>query len=160
MSEIEIGCGVDITGKSQHGFKKSKSTETAGLIIQSLIARALDRGEYSIMASVDLTAAFDVVNIDLLIRRLKIIGMPEDVVNLIDIWLRDRSFLVEVNGDVSVVRLLLCGVVQGSILGPILYAIFVSPLFDIIKLTNYADDNFVVRCVKSCRPRAKTTGLS
>ena len=152
MSEIEIECGVDITGKSQHGFKKSKSTETAGLIIQSLIARALDRGDYSIMASVDLTAAFDVVNIDLLIRRLKIIGMPDDVITMINIWLRDRSFLVEVNGEVSLVKLLLCGVVQGSILGPILYAIFVSPLFDISKLTNYADDNFVVRWHSQIQP--------
>ena len=152
INEIEIECGIDITGSSQHGFKKSKSTETAGLVIQSLITRALDRGEYSMMASVDLTAAFDVVNIDLLVRRLEIIGMPEDVVKLIDIWLRDRSFMVEVNGEVSLVRLLLCGVVQGSILGPILYAIFVSPLFDIIKLTNYADDNFVVRWNMQIRP--------
>ena len=69
MNEIKIECEVDITGSSQHGFKKSKSTETAGLVIQSLITRALDRGEYSIMASVDLPAAFDVVNSDLLIRR-------------------------------------------------------------------------------------------
>ena len=44
MGEIELECGADITGKEQHGFKKSKRTATAGLIIQSLIARALDGG--------------------------------------------------------------------------------------------------------------------
>ena len=145
IGEIEIDCDIDITGKEQHGFKKSKSTATAGLIIQSLIARALDRGEYSIMASVDLTAAFDVVNIELLIRRLKIVGLPDDVVSLVEIWLKNRSYYVTVNGEVSMLRLLLCGVVQGSILGPLLYALYVSPLFDLIKLTNFADDNFVVR---------------
>ena len=143
--EIEKKCNVDITGKEQHGFKKAKSTATAGLILQSLIARALDRGKYSIMASVDLTAAFDVVNIGLLIRRLKIIGLPEDVVALVEIWLKDRSYYVNVGGEVSMVRLLLCGVVQGSILGPLLYAIYVSPLFDLINLTNFADDNFLVK---------------
>ena len=45
ISEIKIKCNVDINGKEQHGFKKSKTTATAGLIIQSLIVRALDRGE-------------------------------------------------------------------------------------------------------------------
>ena len=45
ISEIRIKCNVNITGKEQHGFKKSKSTATAGLIIQSMIARVLDRGE-------------------------------------------------------------------------------------------------------------------
>ena len=68
------------------------------------------------MATVDPTTVFDLVNIDLLIWQLKIIGMPEDVVTLIDIWLRYRSFLVELNGEVSMVKLLLCGVVQGSII--------------------------------------------
>ena len=151
MSEIELECGADITGKEQHGFKKSRSTATAGLTIQSLIARALDAGECSIMASVDLTAAFDVVNIDLLVRRLAIMGMPGDVIELIEIWLRNRSYHVEVNGEVSTLRFLLCGVVQGSILGPILYAIYVSPLFDLIDLINFADDNFVVRWNKQIK---------
>jgi hypothetical protein len=45
---------------------------------------------------------------------------------------------------------LVCGSVQGSILGPILYAMFVSPLFDLHDLTNFADDNFIIRR-SSCR---------
>ena len=40
---------------------------------------------------------------------------------------------------------LVCGTVQGSILGPIIYAIYVSPLFDLHNLTNFADDNFIIR---------------
>ena len=78
-------------------------------------------------------------------------GMPGDVIELIEIWLRNRSYHVEVNGEVSTLRFLLCGVVQGSILGPILYAIYVSPLFDLIDLINFADDNFVVRWNKQIK---------
>ena len=100
------------------------------------------------MASLDLSAAFDVVNIDLLLTRLETVGLPMDVVKLIKLWLENRYFYVTVNGDNSYMMLSDTGTVQGSILGPILYAIFVSPLFDLIKMTNYADDNYVIRCNK------------
>ena len=97
------------------------------------------------MASLDLSAAFDMVNTTLLIKRLKIIGLPTDVVDLIKIWLDDRSFYVSVDGKNSRMLDLVCGTVQGSILGPILYAMYVSPLFDLHNLTNFADDNFIIR---------------
>ena len=54
--EVEKENGVDLTGSEQHGFKKSKSTSTAGLVIQSIISRALDENNYVLMSSVDLTA--------------------------------------------------------------------------------------------------------
>ena len=60
----------------QHGFKKLHSTVTTGLSMQSLMARALDNNEYAILASLDLSAAFDVVDIRLLIKRLYVIGLP------------------------------------------------------------------------------------
>ena len=135
---------LDFTGKQQHGFKKTKSTLTAGLLLQSIIARATDENNYVLMASLDLSAAFDLVNLNLLIKRLKILGLPKDVVELIQIWLTDRKFYVEINGAVSQVHESNDGTVQGSILGPILYAIYVSPLFDLIPMTNFADDNFII----------------
>ena len=51
-----------MTGEKQHGFKQGKSTFTAGLALQSLITRALDNDEYFILGSLDLSAAFDVIN--------------------------------------------------------------------------------------------------
>ena len=83
---------IDLTGDSQHGFKQRRSTATAGLTIQSILTRALDQNKYALMSSIDLSAAFDVVNIPLLIKRLKIIGLPDDIVNLISIWLKNRLF--------------------------------------------------------------------
>ena len=97
------------------------------------------------MASLDLSAAFDLVNIRLLLKRLKIVGLPDDVIDLVRVWLTDRFFYVSVNGNNSILFDLICGTVQGSILGPILYAIFVAPLFDLSDLTNFADDNFIIR---------------
>ena len=144
IQKIETISNVDLTGTQQHGFKKSKSTATLGLQIQSLIARALDEGDYVLMASIDLSAAFDVVNINLLIDRLRIIGLPEDIVGLIKLWLENRKFYVEVNGLNSMFYDINSGTIQGSILGPILYAIYVSPLFDLTDLSNFADDNFAL----------------
>ena len=140
--------GIDLTGKNQHGFKKGHSTSTLSAEIQSQIARALDDDEYVLLASLDLSSAFDLVNTDLLLKRLDVIGLPSDVLDLISVWLKNRSFFVSIDGQNSILHDLLLGTVQGSILGPILYAIFVSPLFDLCELYSFADDNFIPRINK------------
>ena len=80
---------------------------TAGLLLQSLIAGALDDDDYVALASLDLSAAFDIVNVALLIKRLQIMGLPPDVVRLIEIWLRERYLYVRVNGSESGIRVTL-----------------------------------------------------
>jgi hypothetical protein len=133
---------LDLTGKQQHGFKKNKSTATVGTLLQSMIARAADENCFVVMASLDLSMAFDMVNIELLVKRLRIMGMPWDVVRLIREWLVGRSYYIQVGNDSSALFESNVGTIQGSVLGPILYALFVSPLFDLAKITNFADDNF------------------
>ena len=56
-----------LTGKHQHGFKRNKSTATAGALLQSIIARAADENCYVVMASLDLSMAFDMVNVKFLL---------------------------------------------------------------------------------------------
>ena len=145
INEIQEENNCDITGSNQHGFKKGKSTATISLTLQSQIARALDENKFVLMSSLDLSAAFDVVNIELLIKRLKIAGFPMDVIDLIKVWLEKRFYYVSINGENSTLYNLLLGTVQGSILGPTLYAIFVAPLFDIVYLEGFADDMFIPR---------------
>ena len=145
LHQIEETEKIDLTGKSQHGFKRKHSTATASLVVQSLIASALDEDKFALMASLDLSSGFDVVNVELLLKRLTVIGLPNDMLTLISNWLKTRYFYVSVDGNNSYVRLSNIGTVQGSILGPILYAIFVSPLFDLAKMTLFADDNYVIR---------------
>ena len=137
---------LDLTGKQQHGFKKNKSTATAGALLQSIIARAADSNCYVVMASMDLSMAFDLVNTNLLIKRLKVMGFPSDLINLIREWLVGRSFYVQVGEDHSAMFDSDVGTIQGSILGPILYALFISPLFDLTQLTNFADDVYIYSC--------------
>ncbi len=96
------------------------------------------------MASLDLSSAFDLVNVELLIKRLRIIGLPNDVVRLIRTWLTDRKYYVKVGEIFSTIHYSSTGTIQGSVLGPVLYAIYVSPLFDLTSITNFADDNFIV----------------
>ena len=133
---------LDLTGKQQHGFKKNKSTATVGTLLQSLIARAADENCYVVMASLDLSMAFDLVNIELLLKRLGVMGFPSDLIALIGEWLTGRKFYVQVEEECSAWFDIDIGTIQGSVLGPVLYALFVSPLFDICQLTNFADDNF------------------
>ena len=70
LRDIESKTKCDLTGESQHGFKQKRSTTTAGMTIQSILTRALDQDNYALMSSIDLSAAFDVVNIKLLLKRL------------------------------------------------------------------------------------------
>jgi hypothetical protein len=93
-----------------------------------------------IVASLELPSAFDLVNINLLIKRLKVIGLPGDTIELISQWLNNRSFYVGIDGFNSVLFDLLLGTAQGSILEPVLCTIFVSPLFDTADFPAFAND--------------------
>ena len=141
---LETTNKLDLTGKNQHGFKKNKSTATAGALLQSIIARAADENCFVLMASLDLSMAFDLVNTELLVKRLRIMGMPKDLIQLIREWLKGRSYYVQVGEDCSALFDSDVGTIQGSVLGPVLYALFVSPLFDLDDVINFADDNFCV----------------
>jgi hypothetical protein len=67
-------------------------------------------------------------------------------IDLIPVWLNNRSFFVSIDGQNSIIFDLLLGTVQGSILGPTLNPIFVSPLFDLYDLSAFADDTFILIC--------------
>ena len=105
IQDIEDEKNIDLTNENQHEFKRGKSTTTAGLSIQSALARALDLGEFALSANLDLSSAFDVVNVNLLLKRMRIAGLPLDVVKLVEIWLQDRRFYVTVNGRNSFIKL-------------------------------------------------------
>jgi hypothetical protein len=118
---------VDLTHTSQHGFKKERSTVTAAMSIQSKLTQLLEKNNYAIMASLDLSAAFDVVNTDLLIARLTVIGLSQDFINIIEEWLSNRNAYVEVDQTNSMFFPIQCGTVQGSVLGPILFLCSLAP---------------------------------
>ena len=139
---------IDLTNKNRHGFKSKHSTTTAMLELQHKIAKALDNGEYATVISLDLSAAFDVVDHRLLIERLKKLNLPDKIVKLLQNWLKDRSMYVNVNDSCSILVEILAGTLQGSCLGPTLFALFISPMYDLTDCITYADDNYTVETGK------------
>ncbi len=138
LTDIESTKNVDITGERQHG------TVIAPKEIQSQIARRIDEGQYVAMGSLDLTAAFDVVDVDLLMKQLLTLGLPSDWLDLLEAWLRDRATFVEVSADRSMHYNVNIGTVQGSILGPVLFSLFISPVFKMNNIVAYADETYMI----------------
>jgi hypothetical protein len=144
--EIEEESSTSLTGTNQHGFKKERSTITASVDIQSRVAALMDQDQYLPVASLDFSAAFDVVNVDLLLVRLRKMGLPIDMIKLLESWLKDRQSYFEVRNCCSQYFV---GTVQGSILGPILFSLFISPLLEKEDLVSYVDDSYLIRGNKS-----------
>ena len=111
-----------ISNDLQSAYKFGNSTETALLYIQNDILSAQDRGELNVLLLLDLSAAFDTIDHDLLLSRLtEWFGINGVVLQWVRSYLTSRSQLVKVNSVLSTPQLSLCGVPQGSVLGPLLF---------------------------------------
>ena len=139
---LQTRSGMDLTGEFQHAYKEGSSTITALLELQENIASKIDQGYYVLLVSCDMTAAFDLVNKNVLNQRLHKKGFPEHFVELIDDWLSDRQAFVEVGGECSLIYDIILGVIQGSVLGAVLFALFLLPMEELKcgKLGAFADD--------------------
>jgi hypothetical protein len=118
-----------------------RGAATLSIEIQIMISRALDNNEYALLSSLDLSTAFDLVDIQLLIKRLKIIGPPNDLVNLNGEWLNYRSCYVDIDENNSC----LFDPLLGSILFKVLYWVqFYTPslMSENFFLLAFADDAF------------------
>ena len=127
-------------------YKKGQSTETALTRLHNDILGAIDGGECVILVLLDLSAALDTVDHDILITKLKHrFGITGKALGWIQSNLSGRSWRSGLSVRSSS-RNLFCGVPQGSVLGPILYSMYTSPVTDIISKQNmnhqfYADDS-------------------
>ena len=107
---------------------------------------AQDRGELTALLLLYLSAAFDTIDHDLLFSRLtEWFGIDGMVLQWVRSYMTGRSQLVTVNGVLSTPQLLLCGVPQRSVLGPLFFTIYTTPLSSIITAFGlkdhlYADD--------------------
>ena len=105
---------------------------------------SLDKGEYVGVIFMDLSKAFDTINHDLLLAKLKAYGFSHNALAFMLSYLKNRSHRVNINNNFSTWGEIIAGVSQGSILGHLLFNIFINDIFyfkDKSCLSNYADDN-------------------
>lgn len=136
----------DLLYEYQSGFRETFSTDTAVINLTDTIRLNLDKGLHTGMVLIDLQKAFDTVNHSILLTKLEAIGMQPSAVSLIKSYLANRTQYVITGGVTSDTRNILCGVPQGSILGPLLFLIYVNDMKAALScdLMLYADDSALI----------------
>lgn len=135
-----------ILDQFQSGYKAFHSTESALLKVFNDLFMMVDSGSSAILVLLDLTAAFDTVDHTILLDRLRdCVGVRGTALEWFRSYLADRSFSVRLGDSTSSSAPLHCGVPQGSILGPVLFSLYLLPLVEIFKRHGmsyhfYADD--------------------
>ena len=126
------------------GFRKSRGTQHLLVAMLEKWKEAVDNGECVSALFLDLSKAFDTINHDLLLAKLKAYGFSPNALKLMHSYLNNRKQQVQINNKFSSESTVIAGVPQGSIDGPLLFNLFINDLVFFIQyctLSNYADDN-------------------
>ena len=113
---------------TQSGFRSLHSTESILIKMTDDWLEAMDKGKLTGVIFIDLRKAFDLVNHELLLAKLRIYGFSPSTLRWFRSYLNDRHQQVSLNGELSERECLACGVPQGSILGPTLFLLFINDL--------------------------------
>lgn len=136
----------------QHGFMSGRSTTTNLVSFMQRASEAVHHRRQLDTVYFDLSKAFDVVSHPLLISKLSLLNIDNSILDLLISYLRGRTCYVNVNGQQSYRYCVSSGVPQGSVLGPLLFSLFVNDVSAAIRHSSfllYADDIKIFREVSS-----------
>ena len=129
--------------KSQYGFRHGHSTELASLELTDRIMKDLDNKRIPIAIFLDLSKAFDTLDHEILLYKLKYYGVKNSALSWFQSYLSDRYQFVDYDGNTSAMLPISTGVPQGSILGPLLFLVYMNDINEVCKTFKsilYADD--------------------
>ena len=154
-----------LLSKFQSAYRPLHSTETAILRVVNDVQSAIDRREEVVLVLLDLSSAFDTIDHEALLTRLHTrYGISGTAIAWFRSYLVDRYQQVVIHGHSSRPVSLQFGVPQGSVLGPLLFALFFAPIEDIIlahglKVMVYADDTQLYISISSLDDRPSALSL-
>jgi len=131
----------------QSAYRANHSTETAVLQVGSDLLQAVDTGDIGVLVLLDLSAAFDTVDHSILLERLATsCGLANSVLDWFTSYLSGRTQHVAYNDSSSEPKVVTCGVPQGSVLGPMLFTLYIADFPSVIARHGlnahlYADDS-------------------
>ena len=139
-----------ILSRYQFGFRSGLSTSHAIFYYVKNITDGINDKNVTASVYLDFARAFDSVNFDILLSKLKDMGISEILQNWIKGYLSNRAICTKFNGFISSSKKLLCGVPQGSVVGPILFLCYINDISEIahkhdIQMSLYADDAVIYR---------------
>ena len=148
-----------ILSKHQFGFRKNHSTDHAIIELSDNITKAMDEDKYTIGIFLDLSKAFDTVNHQILLNKLEHYGIRGLCLKWFESDLHGRTQIVKFGDHRSNKMSLTTGVPQGSILGPLLFLLYINDIensSDILSLVLYADDTNAFHSDKCLQTLANT----
>ena len=122
-----------LLNSNHHAYRSNHSTTTAMIEMMDIWTQVVDSGEMAGVCMLDMSAAFDVVDHDILLQKMSVYGFSRDMVAWFCSYLSNRRQCVAINGTLSNLLPVSSGVPQGSILGQLLYLLYTSDLPTVVK---------------------------